>query len=159
MRWRRALFQCSLAIICCFVASGRRQDATAEMSHWLKPEAEMAHNTTTRVAFITKEHDWITTRACESLKDRFATDSAGEDRLTKIVPHSVRDALCERMRAGTLWPDCPTYRDSFTLESACIRFPVVGDVPFHEGTRWKIFNQVSYLPNSRSSFQQQEFKI
>eukprot|EP00971_Amphidinium_carterae_P230544 4575283-Amphidinium_carterae.1 len=42
-------------------------------------------------------------------------------------------------------PDCPTYRDSFTLQSACIDFPIVGSMPFHEGA------SASLLEESASS--------
>jgi len=85
-------------------------------------------------SFITKEHFKITHDACDVFVREFHTDDLGRGRLLSTM--STRDyakVLCEDFKLGTQSPDCPTYRDSFTLETACIEFPLVGHIPFHQG--------------------------
>mmetsp|Transcript_17695 Transcript_17695/g.41029 ORF Transcript_17695/g.41029 Transcript_17695/m.41029 type:complete len:589 (-) Transcript_17695:105-1871(-) len=129
---RRALLRCAaLLSLCCSHSSvsAFRQDAKVVDLAALQPEAEEVEG----IAFNTKEHDAIVTEACAPAKGLFAADPDAKARLARIVPGGAADLLCESMRLGALWPDCPTYRDSFTLQSACIDFPIVGSMPFHEG--------------------------
>jgi len=133
----------TLALLCCSVTSALRQEALAQESVLLRPEVEEGSGAAADVSFITKVHENITGTACRSQPSWFGADSEASDRLTKIMPNGAYEKLCDLLEKGTLWPDCPTKGDAFSLKSSCLRLPVMGDVPLHEGMR-QMGRQMAY---------------